>query len=76
MVAVPIETPVTRPALLTVAMPGAPELQAPPVVASVREVVPPAQRLPAPVIVPADAADAFTVTTIICCNGYATVPIL
>ena len=59
--AAPAAAPVTMPVGLTVAMPVAEQLQAPPVVASLRTVVAPAVTVAAPVIDPA-AGIGLTVT--------------
>ena len=60
MVAVPNDTPLTRPDALTVATPGFPELHVPPVTASVSAVVPVLHIDVPPVIVPADPAVTVT----------------
>lgn len=62
MVAVPVDTPVTMPVLLTVAIPAALLLHTPPVVASVKGVVAPVHTVAVPVMVPA-LGKGFTVTT-------------
>ena len=64
MIAVPTVTPVTIPVEPTDAIPDDPELQVPPLTASVRFVVVPTHNPAIPVIVPVGGAG-LTVTTVL-----------